>query len=374
MNLAGVADAQSVTAAVEEALGLGDGSNDGDGRPFVLPCSTGVIGWRLPVDVMCSDAVPRAVAALQGESALPAAAGIMTTDVWPKARRVEVKGADGSRASVVGFAKGAGMIEPNMATMLGFVLTDLSVPRPFLQAALSRVSACTFNGISIDGDQSTSDTVVAVSSGHLPFDVGDTAQCDAFEAALSDVCGALASDIVRNGEGVRHVVRVRVEGAGTFDIARAIGKAVINSPLVKTAVAGNDPNVGRIVGAVGSYLGNTLGPAKGKAMMGRCELKLWDTRVFANGDFELDDAKDRVLTEMMKAAELPAPPVALAGDLPQAPASPGGAFPAHENEVEITISFDHEDADGEDGDSGAATVVGADLTHEYVSVNADYRS
>ena len=156
------------------------------------------------------------------------------------------------------------------------------------------------------------------------------------------------------------------------DRARAIGKAVVNSPLVKTAVAGNDPNVGRIVGAVGSYLGNTLGAARGAAMMGRCELRLWDTCVFANGNFELDDKKDRALSDRMKAAELPAPPVALAGDLPQAPLSPGGAFPAHEREVEVTISFAAEDGAGDDG--GAATVVGADLTHEYVSVNADYRS
>ena len=89
------------------------------------------------------------------------------------------------------------------------------------------------------------------------------------------------------------------------DRARAIGKAVVNSPLVKTAVAGNDPNVGRIVGAVGSYLGNTLGAARGAAMMGRCELRLWDTCVFANGNFELDDKKDRALSDRMKAAELP---------------------------------------------------------------------
>ena len=136
VNLAGVEDALLVSAAVQDALGLGDGggsagetaAGDADGggdagRPFVLPCSTGVIGWRLPVGAMCADAVPRAVAALQGESALPAAAGIMTTDVWPKARRAEVAGAGGAAASVVGIAKGAGMIEPNMATMLGFVLT-----------------------------------------------------------------------------------------------------------------------------------------------------------------------------------------------------------------------------------------------------------
>ena len=136
--------------------------------------------------------------------------------------------------------------------------------------------------------------------------------------------------------------------------------------------------LGRIVGAVGSYLGNTLGAARGAAMMGRCELRLWDTRVFANGNFELDDKKDRALSDRMKAAELPAPPVALAGDLPQAPVSPGGAFPAHEREVEVTISFDTDDGtgffDGSGDGIGAATVVGADLTHEYVSVNADYRS
>ena len=371
VNLAGIDDALAVTAAVEDALGLGDGGGDGgeEGRPFVLPCSTGVIGWRLPVGAMCADAVPRAAGALQAESALPAAAGIMTTDVWPKARRAEVAGAHG--ASVVGIAKGAGMIEPNMATMLGFVLTDLDVPRAFLQAALGRVAARTFNGISIDGDQSTSDTVVAVASGAAPFDAADAAQREAFEAALGDVCGALASDIVRNGEGVRHVVRVRVSGAGTAGRARAVGKAVVNSPLVKTAVAGNDPNVGRIVGAVGSYLGNTLGAGKGEAMMARCELKLWGTRVFANGDFELDDAKDRALSDRMKAAELPAAEAFLAGDLPTGTTSPaGGAFPAHERHVEVSVAFDVAREAGDDADGGAATVIGADLTHEYVSVNA----
>ena len=126
MNMAGVEDALLVSTAVGNALGLGchmESSDHEEGRPFVLPCSTGVIGWRLPVDAMCAEAVPRAVAALQGESALPAAAGIMTTDVWPKARRADVTGANGAAASVVGIAKGAGMIEPNMATMLGFVLT-----------------------------------------------------------------------------------------------------------------------------------------------------------------------------------------------------------------------------------------------------------
>ena len=190
----GIARAERLCGAVGAGLGI-DASQ-------VLPASTGVIGWQLPVEAMVA-AIPSAVSALSPASVLPAAEGIMTTDLYPKVRRATV--GDGS---VVGFAKGAGMIEPNLATMLVFILTDLAVPRAVLRALLPEAVDATFNRISIDSDTSTSDTVALVSSGAIPCP--DHA---AFVRALRTVCADLAEDVVRNGECVHHVIRVSVSGA-----------------------------------------------------------------------------------------------------------------------------------------------------------------
>jgi glutamate N-acetyltransferase / amino-acid N-acetyltransferase len=313
----------------------------------VLPSSTGVIGWGLPVEAMIG-ALPAAVGALRGGSILPAAEGIVTTDLYPKIRRAAV-----GAGSIVGIAKGAGMIEPNMATMLVYILTDVAVPRRELQEMLSAAVEPTFNSISIDSDTSTSDTAALVSSGRVACpDLG------AFGRALTGVCRDLAEDVVRNGEGVRHVIRVSVLNAADFRAARALGKAVVNAPLFKCAVAGNDPNVGRLVQAIGKHVGSL---AQGIDLSGMV-LRMGGVEIFSGGAFRLDPAKESALVAHLRAAQLyeSAPPK---DGVFSAPVD----FPAHERCVEIEV-----DLGGTGG--GSAVVLGADLTHEYVSENADYRS
>ena len=313
----------------------------------VLPSSTGVIGWGLPVDAMLAS-LPAAVGFLEGSSILPAAEGIVTTDLYPKIRRAQV-----GSGSIVGIAKGAGMIEPNMATMLVYLLTDLAVPRAELDRMLRSAVEPSFNSISVDSDTSTSDTVALVSSGKRPCpDLG------AFEQALRRVCGDLAEDVVRNGEGVRHVIRVSVQNAADFASARALGKAVVNAPLFKCAVAGNDPNVGRLVQAIGKHVGAHLPGTD----LSRMRMRLGGIEIFSAGAFKLDPSKESALVAHLRSAELYASAPPKDGVF-----SPPVDFPAHERCVEIEIDF------GQPGGS-SAVVLGSDLTHEYVSENADYRS
>jgi glutamate N-acetyltransferase/amino-acid N-acetyltransferase len=293
-------------------------------------------------------ALPQAVASLEGGSVLPAAEGIVTTDLYPKVRRAAVAG-----GSLVGIAKGAGMIEPNMATMLVYLLTDLQVPRSDLRVMLPRAVDASFNAISVDSDTSTSDTVALVSTGRVPCpDLG------AFEEALRRVSRDLAEDVVRNGEGVRHVIRVSVTHAADYAAARALGKAIVNAPLFKCAVAGNDPNVGRLVQAIGKHVG-AHAPATD---LSRLRMTLGGVEIFSGGAFRLDPSKETALVEHMRQAELyqSAPPR-------DGVYSPPVDFPAHERCVEIEVDL---------GIAGGASavVLGADLTHEYVSENADYRS
>ena len=313
----------------------------------ILPSSTGVIGWGLPVAAMLGS-LPAAVSALAAGSIMPAAEGIVTTDLYPKVRRAAV-----GKGSIVGIAKGAGMIEPNMATMLVYILTDLAVPRAELRRMLSAAVEPTFNAISIDSDTSTSDTVALISSSLVPCP--DLAE---FERALQGVCSDLAEDVVRNGEGVRHVIRVRVRGAPDFRAARALGKAIVNAPLFKCAVAGNDPNVGRLVQAIGKHVGAS---APGTDVS-RLRVTMGGIEIFSGGAFRLDPAKESALVAHLVSAELykSAPPK-------DGVFAPPSDFPAHERCVDIEV-----DLGGKDGAS--ATVLGADLTHEYVSENADYRS
>jgi glutamate N-acetyltransferase/amino-acid N-acetyltransferase len=334
----GVASAERVCAAVATGLGLEPQQ--------VLPSSTGVIGWRLPVEPLL-EAVPAAAGALAGRSVLPAAQGIMTTDLYPKVRRAVVGG-----GSIVGIAKGAGMIEPNMATMLVYLLTDLAVPRDSLRAALRRAVNRSFNLISIDSDTSTSDTVVALSSGRVPCP-----DLVAFEAALSTVCQDLAEDVVRNGEGVHHVVRVTARGCPNDVVARGLAKSVVNSPLFKTAVCGNDPNVGRIVMAIGKHLGAHCPGVDPSAM----KLRLGGHSIFEEGAFRLDPAKEKALVDHLRQAELYTSSVPADGVF-----HPPVKYPPHERVVDLEIDLHAGPAE--------VTCLGADLTHEYVSENADYRS
>jgi glutamate N-acetyltransferase/amino-acid N-acetyltransferase len=334
----GVAAAERVCGAVAEGLRL-------EPRQ-VLPSSTGVIGWRLPVEAMLG-AVPAAISALAPGSVLPAAEAILTTDLYPKIRRAALAG-----GSIVGFAKGAGMVEPNMATMLVYLLTDLAVPRESLRGALRRAVNRSFNLISVDSDTSTSDTVLALSSGAVPCpDLG------AFEAALLTVCRDLAEDVIRNGEGVHHVLRVTARGCPNDIVAHGVAKAVVNAPLVKTAFCGNDPNVGRVVMAIGKYLGAHHPGVE----VGAMKLALGGHTIFEGGAFRLDHAKERALVEHLKQAELYASAAPREGVF-TAPVT----YPPHERVVELEIDLGAGPAE--------VTVLGADLTHEYVSENADYRS
>lgn len=307
----GVNDAEKVCAAVAKELGLPSAS-------YVLPSSTGVIGWRLPFQSIIDSIVrcpcpslppclfrasaggsvaqsqssthaayaeypaacpclappvqPSVAKTLQSSSIVPAAKGIVTTDRYPKIRSATVEG-----GTVVGIAKGAGMIEPNLATMLVYILTDIDVPRDTLRKWLSESAAESFSCISVDSDMSTSDTVVLVSSGEVKV---SEAKFPAVKAAITEVshtplprstqrfahglsaifiaqvCKKLADDVVRNGEGTNHVIQVEVKNAPSFLVARDCGRAVVNSPLFKCAISGNDPNVGRLLAAVGKYIGN----------------------------------------------------------------------------------------------------------------------
>jgi len=335
----GVAAAERICAEAARLLGFAPAE--------ILPSSTGVIGWSLPVDAI-TRALPSAVAALAGGSVMPAAEGIVTTDLYPKVRRAAVGG-----GSIVGIAKGAGMIEPNMATMLVYLLTDLAVPRAELRRMLASAVGPTFNSISIDSDTSTSDTVALISSGRVPCpDPG------AFERALLAVCGDLAEDVVRNGEGVRHVIRVSVVNAPDAAAARALGKTVVNAPLFKCAVAGNDPNVGRLVQAVGK---DAAAQAAGIDLAGM-RLTLGGIEIFSKGVFRLDPSTEAALVGHLRGAELYASAPPRDGVF-----TPPVDFPAHERCVEVGIDL------GLRG-GASAVVLGADLTHEYVSENADYRS
>jgi len=335
----GVAAAERVCAEAARLLGFAPAE--------ILPSSTGVIGWALPVDEMVR-ALPAAVGSLAGGSVMPAAEAIVTTDLYPKVRRAPV-----GAGSIVGIAKGAGMIEPNMATMLVYLLTDLAVPRRELRRMLPGAVGPTFNAISVDSDTSTSDTVVLLSSGRVPCrDPG------AFERALLTVCGDLAEDVVRNGEGVRHVIRVSVVNAPDTASARALGKTVANAPLLKCAVAGNDPNVGRLVQAVGKH---ACSQAQAMDLSGM-RLTLGGVEIFSAGAFRLDPAREAELVGHLRAAELYASAPPRDGVF-----TPPVDFPAHERCVEIGIDLGH-------GGGASAAVLGADLTHEYVSENADYRS
>jgi len=215
----------------------------------VLVASTGVIGVDLPIDKV-RDGLPRVVQALAVEAGgANAARAIMTTDPFPKeaAARITLGGRD---VRIGGMAKGSGMIEPMMGTMLGFVTTDAAVPLPTLQRALRQAVDDTFNAITVDGECSTNDCVMILANGASSVRI-DENNYDAFAAALTGVCRDLALGIVRGGEGATKLVQVNVTGAASAAEARKCAKAIANSPLVKTAIHGGDPNWGRLIAVAG---------------------------------------------------------------------------------------------------------------------------
>ncbi|MEY4684914.1 MAG: hypothetical protein RLZ25_1373 [Pseudomonadota bacterium] len=221
------------------------------GHPLqkVLPFSTGVIGEYLPVEKI-EAALSHALGDLREDHWDQAARAIMTTDTYPKcaSERVDV---GGYNVTVTGISKGAGMIQPNMATMLAFIATDARVERDALQALLSDIADRTFNCITVDGDTSTNDACVLMASGKSPLLLPGTPGFDAFSRAVHAVLAQLSEAIVRDGEGATKLIRIQVEGAKDREEARTVGKTIAHSPLVKTAFFASDPNWGRILAAVG---------------------------------------------------------------------------------------------------------------------------
>ncbi len=307
----------------------------GDTAPYI-PSSTGVIGWSLPMEAM-ETALPDLHENLQSESLLPFAEAIMTTDAWPKIRSCRC-----GEGRIIGTAKGAGMVEPNMATMLAFFLTDIEVSREAVRRILSDVVDESFNRISIDGETSTSDTVLLFSSGHHPYP-GD----DEFRSSLMDTAARLAEDVVRNGEGTAHVFRVTVAGVRDMVSAVSLARSVVNAPLTKTAVRGNDPNVGRILQALGAACGR-IGM---EIPRDRLTLDIGGRRVFQGGTFHLDGSEEQALSTYFREKELPVPSV---------------GWPLHEERVDIELHLGSGNA--------SASVTGSDLSEEYVKINADYRT
>ena len=294
----------------------------------VFVSSTGVIGVPLPKDK--AQAGVAAVLDAAECSWKEAAATIGTTDTFSKGALATAI-VDGRTVTVAGIVKGSGMIAPDMATMLGYIVTDAAVAPAFLQQLLSAASRDTFNCITVDSDTSTSDTVLAFATGqagNAPLASFDDAGADAFAAALHDVCRQLAQLVVRDGEGAQKFIEVRVTGAASDDSARRIGLAVGNSPLVKTAIAGGDANWGRVVMAVGK--------AGEPADRDRLSIGFGGTWAAREGQ-PLADYDETPVAEHLKGREI---------------------------QIEVDLDL------GE----GRATVWTCDLTHGYIAINADYRS
>lgn len=294
----------------------------------VFVSSTGVIGVPLPKDKARVGIAAALEAAPCGWK--DAADAIGTTDTFAKGAGTSAMIGD-TRVQFAGIIKGSGMIAPDMATMLGYIFTDADVAPAFLQQALERANAATFNCITVDGDTSTSDTVMAFATakaGNARIENWESHGADAFAAALADVCRNLAQLVVRDGEGARKFVTIRVSGAASDDSARRVGLAIANSPLVKTAIAGEDANWGRVVMAVGK-----AGEPADRDRLSIAFGGIWT-------------AKNGVPVEGYDEA-----PVAV-----------------HLKGEEIDIAVDLGLGDGR------AMVWTCDLTHGYIAINADYRS
>lgn len=294
----------------------------------VLVSSTGVIGVPLPKD----KARAGIAAVLEADECSweEAALTIGTTDTFAKGATTAAMIGD-TRVTLNGIVKGSGMIAPDMATMLGYIFTDAAVEPAFLQQCLSAATEGTFNCITVDSDTSTSDTVLAFATGKAgsaPLSSFDSAGADAFMAALTDLCRQLAHLVVRDGEGAQKFITVNVTGAQSDESARRIGLAVANSPLVKTAIAGGDANWGRVVMAVGK-----AGEPADRDRLGIAFGGTWAAR------------------DGLPVADYDEGPVA-----------------RHLEGQEIDIAVDLGLGDGR------ATVWTCDLTHGYISINADYRS
>ena len=316
---AGVASVAAISEAAAEALGVPAGC--------VLSSSTGVIGEPLPHERITA-ALPALAGGLSPDGLPACARAIMTTDTFAKGACAEVALAGGT-VRIAGIAKGSGMIAPDMATMLAYIFTDAAIPRPGLQRLLGRLTNRTFNAITVDGDTSTSDTVLLAATGKGPA-IGDLRGADAraFADALEGVMRDLAMQIVRDGEGATKFLAVRVTGAASATDARRVAMAIANSPLVKTAVAGEDANWGRVVMAVGK--------SGARADRDRLSIAFGPVRVAENGA-RVPGYSETEASAYMKGSEL---------------------------EIHVDLGLG----------KAADTVWTCDLTHRYIDINADYRS
>jgi glutamate N-acetyltransferase / amino-acid N-acetyltransferase len=313
--------------------GLADAARMADDIAQALPCepahvlvaSTGVIGVNLKMERV-SPGIRSAVAALARGKGSDAARAIMTTDPFPKEHAVTVQTSRGS-FTVGGTAKGSGMIEPNMATMLAFLTTDARVPPALLDRVLRESCRDTFNAITVDGECSTNDSLFALASGASAVTI-DEELCPTLTAAFLAVSKELALGIVRGGEGATKIISVHVRNARTIDDARQVARTIANSPLVKTAVHGADPNWGRIVAAAGRA-GVSFDVQRATVHVGKVLL-------FENG-LPHDDAAPRA-AEHMKGTDI---------------------------EIEVSLGT---------GGHAAATIWTCDLTAEYVRINGEYRT
>ncbi|ATX83037.1 glutamate N-acetyltransferase [Mariprofundus ferrinatatus] len=291
----------------------------------VLSASTGVIGTPFPIERI-QEKMHEASDSLAADNWEAAAHAIRTTDTFAKWSSAEIE-IEGNRYTLTGIAKGSGMIHPNMATMLAFVATDAPIKAAELGPMLKRAADRSFNCISVDGDTSTNDTLYLLSSGiglgHAPL-----ADTSLFEHALTELCIELATQIVRDGEGVSKFVTIEVSGAACEADARTVGRAVAVSPLVKTAFAGSDANWGRILSAVGN---------SGIAIdTNRITLSADDVLMFEKGNLHPDYSDEQGMAVF--------------------------------SQDEFTISLDLGMGDAQ------ATVWTGDLTHEYITINAEYRT
>ena len=296
----------------------------------MLPFSTGVIGEYLDRERF-AHAVPAAAAAARADGWLSAARSIMTTDTVPKGISVEFA-VGATRCTITGIAKGAGLIRPDMATMLAFVATDAAVAPAMLDQALRAAVSRSFNRITVDGDTSTNDSCVVVAtgaSGAPPIEVAEGADWRALGAALDAVCGFLAQALIRDAEGASRFITVAVDGGRDEAECLAVAYAVAHSPLVKTALFAGDANWGRIVAAIGRAGVDALDPAG-------VDVALNGVAIVAGG-----------------------------GRAPEYREAAGTAAVAGE-EIEIRIGLGRGTA--------AATVWTSDLSHDYVTINAEYRS
>ena len=289
----------------------------------IFTASTGVIGERLPHGQII-DKISDLDARLSPSSIESAARAIMTTDTFPKGASAEII-IDGKPVRIAGIAKGSGMIAPDMATMLVYIFTDAEIAQPDLQVLLGTLTDSTFNCITVDSDTSTSDTLMCAATGASGVDVTDSA---GFTQALRGVMLDLAHQVVRDGEGATKFVEIRVSGAASDAEARTVGLSIANSPLVKTAIAGEDPNWGRIVMAVGK--------SGAQANRDKLTIRFGDIVVAENG-WVSSDYSENLGAEYMKQQNLAI-------------------------NVDLGIG------------GGLGTVWTCDLTHGYITINADYRS